>query len=608
MTRTTFAAIGAALTITTAASAATPTIAEIAPPNAMVVIGVDNFDEMHEAFDASFLGGLWRDQEMQDWITRMLEDGGIAEEFTAEHGPGEFFKNVFDRADMDREDLATPTGAVGAAMWWGESADTGIPGPLWTVILDFGEENDDSETMRAFVESMIEIMDEEDDELIVTITDYNDADVWQLAPPEKEADDTDDGDEWDEWDSFEPEPWIDRAYVAWAEGALVIAGDRSALERSIDCIQGAELDVLADTDQYASARDAHRDGQFFAAAFVAPMLDAFVPAEDVIGMDINPMLDTLGLLDLHSVGASVRFDGPGGSVEQTYSVIAPRKKGLVALFDQQLDGFNPPSFISADTNTAYMIAFDWAGVMPLVNQAINAIPTEAERQQMQMMSGMFTAGLEPMLNAMREDVLVVNSINRPFTHDSARVFAAFGVRESDAITNSINAMGGMVGLESRDFLGNVIWDMEPDAAVGLGFGRLFVGLAEQVEDAMRQANNDNAVSLAEDSDFRHAIATLKGDGMLYSYQNNRESYEYAIWSVENLESTLRAQFAEYDLDEETIDEIVQEQLDANPFVKIGFPSPDLIFRYLGDAAVFEMHSTDDGFKGRGIILPADGRD
>ncbi len=608
MTRTTFAAIGAALTITTAANAASPTIAEIAPPNTIAVVSVDSFTAMHEAFDASFLGALWRDPEMQDWISRMLEEGGIAEEFTADNGPGEFFKKVLDRADMEREDIATPSGAVGAAMWWGESADTGVTGPLWTVVLDFGEDNDESENMHAFVESMIEVIDEDDDEIVVTNTDYDGTDIWLLAPPEDESDDADDSDEWDDWEDYEPEPWIERAYVGWVDGALVIAGDRSALERTVDRIHGVDLDTLADTAQLADARKAHAGSQIFAAGFVAPMLDAFVPAEDMLGFDVNPMLDTLGLLDLYALSGSVRFDGLSGGVEQTYSVVAPNKKGLVALFDRQLDGFNPPSFVNADTNTIYMFAFDWAGVMPLVNQAINAIPIESERQQMQMMAGMFAGGIEPMLNAMRQDVLVINTINRPFTAESSRAFAAFGVRDGEAVTNSINAMGGLVGLESRDFLGNVIWDMEPYAAVGLGFGRLFTGMAEQVEDAMRQANNDNAASLADDPDFRQAISMLKGDGMLYTYQNNREKYEYAIWNIENLESTLRAQLAEYDLDEDTIDEIVSDQIESNPLFTIGFPSPELIFRHLGDAAVLEMHSTDDGFTGRAIIHAADDRD
>jgi hypothetical protein len=622
MTRTrrtarTTAATALLLTVSATATAwgATPTIARIAPPDTIAVIAVDDFTAMREAFDASFLGALWRDPQMQGWIDRMLHEGGIADDFT-EHGPGELLDKALERADMERDEITPPTGAAGAALWWGEDTDTGEIGPRWVVVLDFGA---GGEKMRALYESAIEEIEAENRDISITDDDYEGADTWRIdLAPEDHADNNNDNDnneddaapdedDWEDWDAEPAAPPIDHAHVAWINDTMIVAGDRGALERAVNRINGEDMDTLADGDGYANARRQHPGAQIYAAGFVAPMLEAWAPDEAMLGFDIKPVLDTLGVMGLRSMSAGVRFDGAGGALEQTYSVVAPEKKGLVALFDNKMDAFTPPSFVSADAHTVYLLSFDWSGVMPLVNQLVNAFP-ENERMQAQMMLGALAGGVGPLLDGMRPETVVVQSIRRPFSADSKRMFAAFGVRNNDAISAGLTAMSPMLGFEPRDFLGNQIWDSELGAALGLGFGRLFAGPTEQVEDAMRQAAHDNAASLADDDDFRRATATLRGGAMLYSYQNNRQSYQHTVWMMENLESILRKQFAELDFDDETIEEIIDEQTASNPFAKVGMPPEELLFRHMGDTAVLEAHSTSEGFSGRALVFPAANRD
>lgn len=604
MTRTHWAiAAAGALCLHAATLAASPTIAQIAPPDAIAVIGVDNFTNMRQAFDASFLGSLWDDPEMQAWVDKLLDDGELADNFAAS-GLGELLDKALDRAGMERGDLSTPAGAAGAALWWDSDAGPDDTSARWVAFCDFGDAGED---MRSVTESMIEVVGEED-AYTVTDDDYEGADVWLIESVDDNDGAADDGGPQDDQDFDQENPDetpIDRLLVGWINDTIIIAGDRSALERAINRINGDEMDTLADGARFASAMRQIDGAEFYAAGFFEPMLDAWLPDEAMMGFSLDPMLDALGLLDVDSVSMGARFDGPGGAFEQTFGLVAPEKKGLIALWDNKIDSFTPPSLVSADASKVFMLSFDWAGVMPLANQVINAIPDEQQRVQAQMSLGFLAGGVGPLLEGMRSEAVVVENIKRPFAPDSKQMFLAVGVKDNDAISDGITAMSPMLGFQPRDFLGNQIWESEAGAAIGLGFNRLFAGPSAQVEDAMRQAGQAGAAGLADDEGFRKATATLRGGGMLYSYQNTRDTYEYALWLAANIKSILRAQLEEMEFDNETIEMIIEEQTAGNPFNDIGLPPADLIFRHSGETTVLEAHATDDGFRGRSLTFPAD---
>ncbi|MCB9838388.1 MAG: hypothetical protein H6813_03535 [Phycisphaeraceae bacterium] len=589
------------------AGAATPGIEEIAPPDAIAVLGVDNFADMRGAFDASYVGRLWRDDDMQAWFHRLLDEGGLADDFT-ENGPGPLIEEALDNAVMERDDLAAPTGPVGAALWWGEDTDTHERGPRWVAIADFG---DHAKSMRDFYEALIDAMHKDDDLVEIRQSDYEGADVWSFTLVRDEQQDDAgviDEDDWENWQPPEPEPFLDHGHVAWLDNVMIIAGDNGALELAINRINGDQMNALADTPDYAGVRSANEGAQLYAAAFVQPILDAFLSDDEIPGVPIDPMLEAFGVKDIRSIAGGVRFDGPGGAMIQTFSVGAPVKKGIVALFDNHMRGFNPPAFVGADASSLFMFQFDWTALIPLANQVVNSIDGEDQRMQAQMMLGIVAGGMGPIFDAMGPECVIVSSVRRPFTTESQQVYAAFEVRNRDAIVEGVNNMEGMLPVESRDFQGNQIWDLGPGAALGLGLNRLYTGPTEKVEDALRQAGAGDAATLADEPAFRDAVAPLRGGAMLYSYQNSRDSYEYAVWSIENLERNLRAQLEEYEFDPQTINEIVEQQVGSNPLFKVGMPPAELIFRYVGGHAVFEMHSTDDGFRGRGIAPPAEGLD
>ncbi len=594
-------ALVGAVVVQAPAFAASPTIAQIAPPDTIAVLAVDDFAHAREIFEASFLGDLWRDQEMQDWFDEFLDKGGIADEF-AESAPGAMLEDALDRAGMEREEIPMPTGAVGAAFWWGEDPDIEDIGLRWVMVGDFGDGGD---AMEGFVESMIEVVGDEET-LAVEEDEYEGAAVWLIEMVEDDTDDEGalDDEDWDDWE-YEPEPVIDHAHVAWIDGTLVIAGDRGALERAINRINGEEMDSLADGSSIMDVKRQNEGAQAYAAGFIAPMLEAWLPDEAMMGFSMDPMLEALGVLDLRSVSMGVRFDGPGGAIQQTYGVAVPEKKGLIALFDNELDSFRPPSLVGADANTVYQFGFDWSGLMPLLNRVVESIPDEDMKMQAQLSLGFFAGGMAPLFDGMRPDAVVVKTLQRPFSPESGKIYAAFGVSDEEAISNGITGMQGMLGFEPRDFMGNQIWESQIGAALGLGFGRLFVGPGEMVEDAMRQAGQDGAAGLADEDLFIRSTSMLRGGGMLYTYQNSRENYEHTLWTMNNLEAITRANLEAVGYDEETIQMIIDEQREGNPFAELEMPSAELIYRYVGETVVGEAHSTDDGFRSRSLFFSAD---
>jgi len=601
MTRTRWAMAG--LCVATACGesfGACPPIAEIAPPGAMVVAGVDEFQEMWEEFDGSFLGALWRDREMEDWYDRFLKDSGMAEDFSGS-GPGELLDEAMELAGLRREELGAPTGVVGGAIWWGRRADTDDEGILWALVSDFGE---DADEMRELVDSMMTVLDEEEN-LEVDEDEHAGSPVWRIEYTPADEDPADAAaDEWDDWD-VNTGPMIDHAHVSWIGGTLVIAGDRSALERAADRIDGVDMETLADGREFDEAMRMHDGARAYMVAFVAPMLDAFVPTD--VGEEFLPvrnLLDTLGITEIRTASVGMRFDGVRGALEQSFGVAVPEKNGLVALFDTKLDSFAPPALVSADASTVYMFGFDWSGVMPMLNRMVEGIPNEEMRTQAQLSLGMFAGGVGPLMEGMRRDSVVVQSIRRPYSPDSQRMFAALGVHDEQRIRDGVQQMSPMLGFAPRDFMGNQIWESQLGAALGLGFGRLFVGTSGSVEDAMRQAGRDGATALSDEPVFRDAVSDLRPGGMLYSFTNNRETYGHMVWSLLNREMILRAQLEEFGLEEEMIRQIIEDQKDADPLAGVKPPPEELIFRYVGDATVMEAHSTPDGFRGRSLTFPA----
>src|SRR5690606_1376374 len=161
------------------------------------------------------------------------------------------------------------------------------------------------------------------------------------------------------------------------------------------------------------------------------------------------------------------------------------------------------------------------------------------------------------------------------------------------------------------FQGNQIWSGGPNMphlpAIGLGFGRLFIGPPPAVENAMRQAGAADGPALAKEERFRASTRALQPGGMLYAWSNIAETVAWYEWSSKNVEAMVKAQIAAAFGDAETEEERQwQREAEADAVANIPAwmknPLPaELLKRHLGDS-VMELRPTNEGFEGRMLWL------
>lgn len=558
------------------------TIADIAPAESMVVFGVNDTAQAMAAFDRTGLKDVWNDPSIQDWFKEIS---------------AEFMEDVTDTLDeigFEKNDIKTPTGAMGMAMWFTLADDPGAdPVPSMVMFADYGN---DSEAMHELVLRLIE-KGEEEDAWTLTEDDYRGVTYFNMS-----GDNMPNG--------------ISNMTYAVHDGNLFMTTGSSLLEHCLDTAMGDDTRVVTESDTYNSAVAMVGEANLHAAILVKPMtafLTAGMAAEmgDDAAMVTN-MLDILGISDIEAISLGGELDTAKGVMEARYAVRVPEKTGLVKLFDQPAEGFNPPAFVGADVASFTSFKFDISGVPAILQEVMAQMPPD-QSGMFQMFMGM----AQPILMNLGPDIYHTQSFTRPFSGDSQRQLVVIETKDATVLSQAITSNGAMMGLAPRDFMGNQIWSagqpgMMGDSAIGLGFGHIFIGTTTDVENAMRLASNPGDNSLANHGAFRRAAAST-GQGIGFSYSNIRESLEYADWSLANMERLIEQQMNEAfagipegEMDEQFKQQLINEQLEMIPAWMRNAPEVgDLLLDVIGDT-VTEVRSTPEGFVGSAVTLrPSD---
>jgi len=87
------------------AAAASPTIADLLPPDTFFVAGVDDWSAMKERIEGTPLESLWNDPAVSDWATSLLET------------MHEKFEEDYPHIDIEFEDVFPPEGMCGFGVW-----------------------------------------------------------------------------------------------------------------------------------------------------------------------------------------------------------------------------------------------------------------------------------------------------------------------------------------------------------------------------------------------------------------------------------------------------------------------------------------------------------
>lgn len=601
--KSTLATVGGTLVLASwsgVALGANHTIGDLAPPNSAVIIGIDNFTQAKAAFDRTGLKAIWDEPAIQTWFEKISED----------------FLEQFDEAlstiNADRGDLTMPTGSAGLAIWLIKPEDDETPFVQFLIAADFGANAD------AMHQTIVSALDkgEESDELAYDREEIGNAALFTIR--QLEADDADNADEDDEWAAWEQQ-WDDdggfdykNMFYARSGGHLLLGTARTEIERAIDRLAGQNVASVSDESRFQAAfagMDAQRHA--YAVILKSPLYSLTELVQEDLGQPIVPLLDALGVTEVESTAVTVRLDADRGMVAGEMFVRVPEKRGVMSLINVPAIDFVPPAFVSANASSVNILQFDIARLLPTVTQALNTLPPEIGGELIggiQMAQGF----VGPILSQLGPEIVISQSITRPFAADSQKILTAIRVKDAQALTNAITNLQGMFGLESRDFQGNTIWappqGMMPagDFAIGLGFGFLFIGAGPEIENAMRAAGAGGAASLKDDARFKNAMNAIGGRGLSFSYTNMAESLDYFQWMASNYKQVMREQLREQFGDFMT-DEEIEQMMEFNPAGQIYENLPDLriLRRHLGDM-VGDFRITDDGIRARSMLLrPAD---
>ncbi len=596
------------------------TIADLAPRNSILVAGTDDCAAMFKAFDRTGLRSLWDEPEMKAWVDRQMKEG---------------LKQFDDRLTalgLDRDDLERPVGAAGVALWLAPAGGGG-PGTGSLAMADYAENADrvhktiQEALERAERSGAIAGLDERDEDGTT---------IWTVTLPEPKApgadepvdveDEMDFGDGEDDASLLEPllEGWRSKKEIHYAKvgGVLLLCDDRPALVQAIDRAKGQGRDSVESAEEYRSAVAQIGPAHVHAVLLAKPLTDALLgllpeeadPVDGPSSKELRAILEPLGVTEIRAVTASVRFDTEDAGMEQTLNILAPRKTGLLALFDTPAARAEAPAFAAADASALTVFQMDLAGILPLVNRVIAALPQEA-REEMGPMIGMMAQTLAPLLGAVGPEITTVSTYQRPFSAESEQTLLAVRARDAQALAQALGQLAPMFGLESREFQGNQIWSsgggglpIEPPA-LGMGFGQCFIGPQPVVENAMRQAGEAGTPRLSADPKFKAAIGSIKAPVLGFQYSNTQAWAEYMDWYLRNFDKVMAAQIDELFAgaeDEEGMD--AEDRRDMADRMKESAPSwvkdpppLTLMSKHIGDT-VWELRSTDSGYVMRSLML------
>ncbi len=586
------------------------TIADLAPKDSILVVGVDDSKAMWESFDKTGFKSIWDDPTFKKWFEKHSKEAM------------DDFASDLDSLGLKMEDLKRPMGPMGLAAWFtgGEAAEDGSsPPPAFLATANFADE------AKEMDEKIVGALEKAKDKKSIELSDkdHEGVTIYTARFTEKNTENAED----DEADmdlmgglggSTYPE-----MHYARVDGSLVLCSEITGIEKAIDRLKGDAMPSVSEQADFNEARKSLGPTEAYAVLMAGPLVrwmkdDAKNMPEGGMEQMIGGLTGVLGFDDLKAAAMGLRFDTDDAMMEQSYAILATKKTGLVALFDTPAMPFDPPPFVNADAASITMMQFNFAGVVPLVNQVVAALPEEMQAmagQQVQMVAMM----LGPVLANLGPEVCIVASLERPLSVNSQQQVWAIKMRDANALQQSIAGTMPMVGFESRDFQGNQIWSpaagapMGDAVSIGLGFGWMIVGPVKGVEDLMRQAGAADNPKLADEKNFKTATKPIDNKGIAYGYYKIAPSLDWYEWYAKNIDKVLAAQAEEaFGTEPPADDEERQWREDSKKSMMEGVPSwmrdpppMDVVRKFIGDS-VLEFRSNAEGFEGRTMTIKPGG--
>ena len=368
---------------------------------------------------------------------------------------------------------------------------------------------------------------------------------------------------------------------------LIISSDMRHTQRALDLVEtGADDQGAADNPNFQSAMTAIGDNHAYAYLSLATgdLMDELrgMPQAAMLG----GILETLGLDALKAASVGVRFDTDAGMMESVFAVDVPEKDGLIALLDNPPMKLSPPAFVQANTTSFNAIQFDLANLFPTLEKAMNKLPPE-EAGQMGMMFQQVRTMFGPLFSTLGPEIYMVSNIEKPYSATSQKTVTMIRASDAQVVNQAMQQFAPMMGLSSRDFLGNTIWSAPAGAgmgmplpAFGIGGGYLAMGEETNVENALRAIDRAGDGGLADEPAFQRAIGPLNNEAIAFGWTDMEEAIDYTEWTMNNfravVEQQVNAMPGMADLDPQFKEQMIEDQMKAMPKWMKDAPDMDVV--------------------------------
>ncbi|MBX3356129.1 MAG: hypothetical protein KF724_10600 [Phycisphaeraceae bacterium] len=196
----------------------------------------------------------------------------------------------------------------------------------------------------------------------------------------------------------------------------------------------------------------------------------------------SPLLTQL-FGDIQAYGGSLTFDGSIGQIDGAVSIFSPGgRKGLLSLLSTASPGA-APAVVPTDAIGYGRMNIAFADLMKVVDGTVASLP-EMYAQEIEPMLQAYGPVLRSAFAALGPDLHVFTSVSTPADDDGQSNTIALACSDEQAVLPLINMFAPMVGMQSRDFLGQTIFTLD-DFSVGFGGGFMLIGQTPKVEQALR---------------------------------------------------------------------------------------------------------------------------
>lgn len=477
---------GGALASTTLAAGDLATIRPIAPGKSFLLLSADDVRGTVERFRKTPLHALWESdtvqkaiaedwKEFQDDLNKRLQELGLPE-----------------------DTLSWPVNA-GAAAYLERNEELDSLEMAFVGIADWG---DGADKMSAFFDASVAEIAKESPELVTT-KEVRGRKATILELP-NEDDEPAGG--MGEDDPMADLGKVDRLIWVRDGSRFVFASTLDGLEDALTAIDVPQKKLVTEEEDARDALAQLGDGDVTVLLRTGP-LQPMVQETGGGMMAVGAPLLTQLFGDVQAYGGSLVFDGPVGQIDAKVTVFTPGgRKGLLSLFSPVAIA-PAPAIMPSDAIGYGRMNLAFGEIMKIVESTVAGLP-EMYAEEVDPMLQAYGPTLTKAFAALGPDIHVVTTVTQPITEESQTNTISIACSDEQAVLPLINLFAPMIGMQSRDFVGQTIFSGEGiPVAIGFGGGFMTLGQTATVEQALR-STSQGGTAQAQPAVEKSAMALL----------------------------------------------------------------------------------------------------